>query len=685
MSRLYFRILVAMAGLVAAIPARALAVDKTYIGGGGSFNWSDGTKWAAPGQPNVGDNVFAIPADPVNRTIVYDASALAVQFGTVTLSSGGTGIMSVVNNGATFRANGLTLGPNASLANFLNGESFINSITMTGGTLGNGTFHVANLTQNSGLVSSTTVEVSNRYVLQGGLMVSTVRSNGTCDFVGGVTGAGTIYNYGTFNYNSSAGSLQVSIANYGAMNFLTPATIGRLDTFVSTSTSSSLPLNVLAISVHAGTFTQLANITSYADIAIGPGTWDQRGGALVLNGPNTRSLAIGSNNGVNVPLDGKYLLSGGTITCDLLAVGSDFSRGTMTQTGGQVSSTVTNVGANFGGSGTYSISAGTLGTGSINVGGGNGVSGVFTQSGGYVLTNALTINENSASFGSASFSGGSLQTGRVINNGPLIQTGGKITASIETLGAGSLTVSGTGSLTTGTLRQNSVHIGNGGRVLTSQGSASTSRAYSLVIDEISNNAVGRWDLGRGALVDDYTGASPVAAVRRYLKSGYAAGNWNGTGLISSAGNTANPRNSALGYTESSNLFGASGGVFAGILVDSSAVLVKYTWYGDTDLNGVVNFDDYARTDNGFNNGGTDWFHGDFNYDNVVNFDDYALIDRAFNTQSGVLRQAASSLWNVGRDDFQSASAANFLNAVPEPSAGILLVTSLALLRRRISR
>jgi hypothetical protein len=68
------------------------------------------------------------------------------------------------------------------------------------------------------------------------------------------------------------------------------------------------------------------------------------------------------------------------------------------------------------------------------------------------------------------------------------------------------------------------------------------------------------------------------------------------------------------------------------------VLVKFTWYGDADLNGVVNFDDYSRTDAGFNSGGSTWFQGDFDYNGVVNFDDYSLIDLAFNTQSGSLRR-----------------------------------------------
>ena len=95
-------------------------------------------------------------------------------------------------------------------------------------------------------------------------------------------------------------------------------------------------------------------------------------------------------------------------------------------------------------------------------------------------------------------------------------------------------------------------------------------------------------------------------------------------------------NTGLGFAERHDLFGASGGVLEGVAVDASAVLIRYTYYGDTDLNGVINFDDYARVDSGFNNHGTDWFHGDFDYNGHVDFDDYALIDLAFNTQGGVL-------------------------------------------------
>jgi hypothetical protein len=131
-------------------------------------------------------------------------------------------------------------------------------------------------------------------------------------------------------------------------------------------------------------------------------------------------------------------------------------------------------------------------------------------------------------------------------------------------------------------------------------------------------------------------------------------------LTEAAVRSATPR-IALGYAEASQIFGPGGGVFDDLPTDGTAVLVKSTYYGDTDLNRVINFDDYARLDAGFNNGGNTWFQGDFNYDGQINFDDYALIDLAFNTQSGALR------------------------AVPEPAAGILLFAALGLVRRRILR
>ena len=55
-----------------------------------------------------------------------------------------------------------------------------------------------------------------------------------------------------------------------------------------------------------------------------------------------------------------------------------------------------------------------------------------------------------------------------------------------------------------------------------------------------------------------------------------------------------------------------------------------TYPGDTDSNGIINFDDYSRIDNGYNQGLSGWSNGDFDCSGVINFDDYSIIDSAYN-------------------------------------------------------
>jgi hypothetical protein len=140
------------------------------------------------------------------------------------------------------------------------------------------------------------------------------------------------------------------------------------------------------------------------------------------------------------------------------------------------------------------------------------------------------------------------------------------------------------------------------------------------------------------LIVDYTSASQLAAVQALINSARNGGSWSGNGITSAAAQSAPQHNTTLGAIEASDfksIYGANA-PFDGRTIDSSAVLVKYTYYGDADFNGKVNFDDYVRADNGFNNHKTGWVNGDFDGNGQVNFDDYVLIDLAFNTQSDVL-------------------------------------------------
>jgi hypothetical protein len=114
------------------------------------------------------------------------------------------------------------------------------------------------------------------------------------------------------------------------------------------------------------------------------------------------------------------------------------------------------------------------------------------------------------------------------------------------------------------------------------------------------------------------------------------------------------------------------------------VLVKYTYYGDANLDGKVDGTDYSRIDASFlaEQSGpnvTGWYNGDFNYDGVVNGSDYTLIDNAFNSQ-GAQIAAQIATPTALLDNAAGGSS------VPEPTTlGLLGIGAIGLLGRRRRR
>jgi hypothetical protein len=195
----------------------------------------------------------------------------------------------------------------------------------------------------------------------------------------------------------------------------------------------------------------------------------------------------------------------------------------------------------------------------------------------------------------------------------------------------------------------------------------------------TNPASGTLNVANNAL--DITGES-LAAVTALAKTGYANGAWTGPGLSSSAAAADSRHLTALGVIQNNQngtaLYGTSN-TFEGITPGASDILVKYTYYGDTNLDGTVDGSDYSRIDNAYTYNQshsttplTGWFNGDFNYDGSVNGSDYTLIDNAFNSQ-GVAFSAQVA----------TATAQVAGSAVPEPaSLGLLAIGAAGLLGRR---
>jgi hypothetical protein len=75
--------------------------------------------------------------------------------------------------------------------------------------------------------------------------------------------------------------------------------------------------------------------------------------------------------------------------------------------------------------------------------------------------------------------------------------------------------------------------------------------------------------------------------------------------------------------------------FCNETVDDTSVLVKYTYGGDADLDGMITTGDYFAIDSGFANAARMWIGGDYDLNGVINGDDYFWIDSNYVDQSVV--------------------------------------------------
>ena len=115
--------------------------------------------------------------------------------------------------------------------------------------------------------------------------------------------------------------------------------------------------------------------------------------------------------------------------------------------------------------------------------------------------------------------------------------------------------------------------------------------------------------------------------------------WDGTGIVTSMADAAAGL-TGVGIGKAADLLflspGATG-VWDGHTVDASTVIVKYTYAGDANLDGLVDAADYGMIDNYYQFPGTSGYaNGDFNFDGVIDAGDYGYIDNSFQLQGGRL-------------------------------------------------
>ena len=176
-----------------------------------------------------------------------------------------------------------------------------------------------------------------------------------------------------------------------------------------------------------------------------------------------------------------------------------------------------------------------------------------------------------------------------------------------------------------------INLSAGGQVTVAAPPTHADRAVLVVANTVTVATGARLDLSGNDMV--VQGGS-LSAITALAAVGYAAGGWYGLGLASSTAEADTTHTTALGVIANSASLYSSTNLFDGIVAPAAtAVLVRYTYYGDTNLDGTVNIADYTRVDAGFLAKSTGWANGDFNYDGVVDGSDYTLVDNAFNNES----------------------------------------------------
>jgi Dockerin type I domain len=226
---------------------------------------------------------------------------------------------------------------------------------------------------------------------------------------------------------------------------------------------------------------------------------------------------------------------------------------------------------------------------------------------------------------------------------------------------------GTGKLVVPNVRAANLQIFQGTvEIAPNAGAAGVSRVNTLTVFDNATNA-GTLNLSNNALVVDYSGTSPLLAIRDLIVNGYAAGTWTGHGITGTVA-----ANKGIGYIESSLKYGGAPGTFLGESVDTSALIVWVTLKGDSNVDGAVNFTDLLVLSQNYNSGSGEkkWFEGDSSYDGYVNFTDLLALSQNYNTSQLI----EPSLYLASFDAEFLADWALAASLVPEP--GLLSVLSL---------
>ncbi len=277
---------------------------------------------------------------------------------------------------------------------------------------------------------------------------------------------------------------------------------------------------------------------------------------------------------------------------------------------------------------------------------------IVVASGNHTIASALTLAKN--------------LNINVIQASSTLSLSGQMSASGKTI-----TQVGPGTVSYKNVRADTLTVQQGNVKIISNGTTSgTSMLNTLALNSSS------LDLTNNDLVVNNGSLSSWSSS---VKTGRNGGAWNGGSGIKSSTAATTSGVTGVGIANAGDVLGFTSGTksWSGQTVTASSTLIKYTYVGDLNLDGVINGDDYFDIDNAYHNhSAATYENGDVNFDGRIDGDDYFLIDSNYSRQNGMsLSEPLSDL-----------VAGATVQAVPEPaSLGAIALACGAMMCRRQRR
>jgi hypothetical protein len=152
--------------------------------------------------------------------------------------------------------------------------------------------------------------------------------------------------------------------------------------------------------------------------------------------------------------------------------------------------------------------------------------------------------------------------------------------------------------------------------------SATTTQSQLILAALAIASTGKLDVANNEIFIQYTTPDPIASIAAWVATGR-----QGLAGIISTNALAHPMKDAVGYADAADPGNPAN-------LPAGRIEIKYTLYGDANLDGIVNGTDFAIMTAHFGQSNKYWDQGDFSGDTIVNGTDFALLEQVHTTCSG---------------------------------------------------